>query len=119
MTVPHVAAAVVSAALAETLLYYDDPKLPAAPQAAFVKVMRTVPGLSSTQTGARLLAEGQYVCTGLGEQRSTTAMDLALERRGLSAFQGYTLGMFASEYLCPKDSLEALKDIQGLLNARG
>jgi hypothetical protein len=82
-----------------------------------VKVMRAVPGMTATQTPARLLADSQYVCTGLGLQRSPIAMDAALEKRGLSAFQGYTLGMFASEYLCPKDSLEALKDIQGLLSA--
>ena len=115
--VPHVAPPAVSAALAEVFLYYEDPKLPAAPQAAFVKVMRAVPGMTATQTPARLLADSQYVCTGLGLQRSPIAMDAALEKRGLSAFQGYTLGMFASEYLCPKDSLEALKDIQGLLSA--
>jgi hypothetical protein len=114
--VPHVAPPAVSAALAELFLYYDDPRLPATPQAAFVKVMRTVPGISSTQTPARLLGDGRYVCTGLGQQRNPTAMDAALEKRGLNAFQGYTLGMFASEYLCPADSLEALKDIQGLLN---
>jgi hypothetical protein len=116
--VPHIAPPVVSAALAELFLYYDDPKLPAAPKAAFVQVMRAVPGMPPVQTRARLLAEGQYVCTGLGHQRSAVAMDTTLEKRGLSAFQGYTLGMFASEYLCPKYSLEALKDLQGLLNTK-
>ncbi len=116
--VPHVAPPVVSAALAELFLYYDDPKLPAAPKAAFVKVMRAVPGISAAQTRARLLADGAYVCGGLGQGRSATSMDVVLGQRGLNAFQGYTLGMFASEYLCSKDSLEALKDLQDLLNAK-
>jgi hypothetical protein len=114
--VPHIAPPVVSAALAQDLLYYGDTQLPATPSGAFLKLVRMLPGLPSTITNARLVSAGQYVCTGLSHQRSPTVMDAVLVARGLSAFQGYAVGMFASQYLCSHYALEALKDLQGLLN---
>jgi hypothetical protein len=115
--IPHIAPTAVSAALAEAFLYYEDPDLPSSPSAAFLKLVRIVPGISSADTDARLLAAGQYVCAGLSHNVSTTTMLANLHGRGLSTFEGYTIGIFSAEYLCTQNALLALKDLQDVLNA--
>ncbi len=115
--IPHIAPPAISAALADAFLYFDDPDLPSSPSAAFQKLVRMVPGIPSADSDTRLLDDGQYVCTGLSHNTSTGVMLAQLEARGLSSFEGYTIGIFAAEYMCTKYALLALKDLQDILNA--
>jgi hypothetical protein len=110
--VPRIAAGAPAAALAEGTLYYGDPDLPAQPRAAFLQLIKAVPGTFSGVSAGAAVHDGELVCTGLSERQGLTRMLDTLTARHLTDFESYVVAEFAAEYLCPKQLVHGLADIQ-------
>ncbi len=114
--VPRLAPRPPAAALAEALLYYGDPNTPAQPQAAFLDLLHKVPTAFSGMTAPALVADGQLACVGLAHEKGADDVLSSLTARGLDEFEASLTAISATEYFCPQNSLQALKDVQEALN---
>ncbi len=112
---PVIAPRAPAAALAEALLYYGDPNVPAQPHQAFLAVIHKVPGAFSDDSDQAVVADGELACTGLGHHQSADQVIASLGNRQLTTFESDLVAISATEYLCPQDSLQALKDAQQAL----
>jgi len=113
---PRIAPSAASAALAEGVLYYGDPDLPAQPQQAYLTLVRKVGGAFSGDSDASIEQDGLAVCGDLGKHRSAAQVTRALSGRGLTPFESYVVSIFATLYDCPRYSQRALADVQEVLN---
>ncbi len=109
---PRLAPRSPAAALAEAILYFGDPNVPPAPDAAFLGLLHKVPSAFSNDTDQALVADGQLACTGLAHERGAGDVMDSLTSRGLDVFEASLVGISATEYFCPQDSLQALRDVQ-------
>ena len=109
---PLVAPRSPAAALAEAILYFGDPNVPSAPDAAFLGLLHKVPSAFSKDTDQALVAAGQLACMGLAHERGAGDVMRSLTSRGLDVFEASLVGIAATEYFCPGDNLQALKDVQ-------
>ena len=113
---PRIAPQAPAAALAEALLYYGDPNLPAQPRQAFLTVIHMVQGAFSDDSDQAVVADAQLVCNGLDHHQRADQVIASLTSRQLTEFEADLVAISASEYFCPQDSLQALKDAQDALN---
>ncbi len=113
---PRIAPRAPAAALAEAVLYYGDPLLPAQPEAAYLALIHKVSGAFTADTDASVVADGKLVCTRLARGQDASQVLQALIGRRLTPFDSYVVAIFAAEYFCAQDSLQALKDTQEALN---
>jgi hypothetical protein len=110
--VPRLAPRSPAAALAEALLYFGDPNAPPQPDEAFLALLRKIPSEFSQDTDQALVADGQLACAGLAHEQGADAVINSLSARGLDEFEASLVGISATEYFCPQDGLQALKDVQ-------
>jgi hypothetical protein len=113
--IPRLAPRPPAAALAEALLYYGDPNVPTQPDDAFLALLHKVPSAFSHDTDQALVEDGQLACNGLAHEQGADNVVASLTGRGLSQFEADLVGIAASEYSCPQDALQALKDVQEAL----
>jgi hypothetical protein len=66
-------------------------------------------------TDQSLVADGQLVCTSLAHFQGADHVIGSLTARGLSQFEASLVSISATENFCPKDNLQALKDVQQAL----
>ena len=112
---PKIAPRPAAAALAEEALYYEDPDLPAQPQAAYLHMVSVVPGTLAGTSNQTAVSDGRLACTGFAKQEGTSTVASSLEQRHLSFFQSYVVSEFAAEYLCPTQLPHALTDLRHAL----
>jgi hypothetical protein len=112
---PRLAPRPPAAALAEALLYYGDPNTPTQPEQAFLGLLHKVQSAFTGDTDQSLVADGQLVCTSLAHFQGADHVIGSLTARGLSQFEASLVSISATENFCPKDSLQALKDVQQAL----
>jgi hypothetical protein len=113
---PQIAPRTPSAAFAEAVLYYGDPKLPPQPRAAFLAIIHKVPDTFWGAPDAALVADGEAACDGLGHSENAASVLSSLGRRRLSQFESDLVAISAAEYLCPQDSAQAQQDARELLD---
>ncbi len=65
--------------------------------------------------GLALVADGQLACNGLALEQDAGDVTKSLTSRGLDPFEADLVGISATEYFCPQDGLQALKDVQEAL----
>jgi hypothetical protein len=70
---------------------------------------------TETDADEALVADGRLACAGLAHEQGADDVLDSLTRRGLSQFEAGLVGFDATEYLCPQDGLQALKDVQEAL----
>lgn len=116
--VPRIAPRNASAAVAEAVVYYGDPNLPAQPRQAFLAAIHKVRNTFSDDADRALVTDGELACNGLGHHQSADQMISSLRRRHLSRFESDLVAISAAEYLCPQDILQAVKDAHEILNHR-
>jgi len=114
--VPRIAPRPPSAALAEALLYYGDPNLPAQPAQAFLSLIHKVQGAFSDDSDRAVVADAELTCNGLDHHEGADQVITSLTSRQLNEFESDLVAIFAAEYFCPQDSLQAVKDAQDALN---
>jgi hypothetical protein len=114
--VPHIAAPALSAALALDILYYGDPRVPAAPVPAYLWLSHRAPDALDHATDARVVAAGRQVCRGLVAGESVAAMIDRVEAGGFSEFDSDVMAISASEFLCPSRLPTGLRDLEQVLN---
>ncbi len=112
---PRIAAVAPAAALAEGTLYFGDPHLPAGPRAAFLQLIKAVPGTFTGVPPRTAVNDGEMACTGLSERQDATQIIAVLTAHHLTVFEAYVVSEFAAEYLCTKQLAHALTDIQQAL----
>ena len=110
--VPRLAPRPPAAALAEALLYFGDPNAPSQPDEAYLALIHKVPSEFSQDTDQALVADGQLACAGLAHEQGADDVLNSLNSRGLDQFEASLVGISATEYFCPQDGLQALKDVQ-------
>ena len=83
---------------------------------------RCVPGAAaqgperfSHDTDESLEADGRLACDGLTHEQGADDVVDSLTHRGLDQFEASLVGITATEYFCPQDGLQALKDVQEAL----
>jgi hypothetical protein len=114
---PRVAIGEAAAALAEGVLYNDDPNLPADAQSAYLLVLKKMSGSFSGHSDASVLADGQVSCHDLGTHQSARRVLRSLQDRGLSPFEAYLVAIFSTKYFCSQFVSQALVDVrQSLLD---
>jgi Glycosyl hydrolases family 43 len=113
--VPRIASGDVAAALAEAVLYFGDPDLPASPKSAYLTLLHKVPGAFSGVSDADVIAEGELSCRELARHDSAAQIELALGRQSLNGFESDLVAEFAAQYFCPDDTLQALSDLRQAL----
>jgi hypothetical protein len=113
---PHLAPRAPAAALAEALLYFGDPNVPPQPDQAFLALLHKVPSAFAHDTDQALVADGHLACAGLTHEQAADDFIDSLIARGLNEFEASLVGISATEYFCPKDSLQALNDVQEALS---
>lgn len=109
---PRIARGDPAAALAEGVLYNDDPNLPAQPRAAYLLLLRKMSGSFSHDSDASVLADGMLSCRDLGSHQSAGQMLRSLRDRDLSPFEGYLVAIFSTKYFCPQYVRQALIDVR-------
>ena len=115
--VPRIAQVAPAAALAEGTLYFGDPHLPTQPAAAFLQLIKTVPGSFTNVSAKTAEDDGLVACLGLSQHKRAAQVVAMLTRHDLTVFESYVVAEFASEYLCTNQLSRALTDIQeALLN---
>jgi hypothetical protein len=112
---PRIAPRAPSAALAEALLYYGDPNLPAQPTQAFLSLIHKVRGAFSDDSDRAVVADAQLACTGLDHHQGASQLITSLTSRQLTEFESDLVAISAAEYFCPQDGLQAVKDAQDAL----
>jgi hypothetical protein len=113
---PQIAPRAPAAALAEAVLYYEDPALPAQPHQAFLALIHKVPGAFSDDANGTVVADAQLACRDLADFQNADQVVTSLTGRHLSTFESDLVAITATEYLCPQDNLQALKDLDTELN---
>jgi hypothetical protein len=114
--VPRLAAAAPAAALAEAVVYYGDPSLPKAPQAAYLALMRKLGGPPSATTNASLLTDASLTCGALGKGKNVGAILTTLNGRGLDTFDSHLVILLATEYQCQSRAAKATQVMVAALN---
>ncbi len=109
---PRLAPRPPAAALAEALLYFGDPNAPPQPDDAFLALLHKVPSAFSHDSDQTLVADGRLACTGLTHEQNVGDVMDSLTSRGLDQFEASLVGITATEYFCPQNGLQALKDVQ-------
>jgi hypothetical protein len=109
---PRVAQGDAAAALAEGVLYGNDPKLPTQPKAAYLYLVHNVSGSFSNDSYSRILADGQVACRDLETHQDVRQMLQSLRKRGLNPFEAYLAAIFSTKYFCPQYVQEALVDVR-------
>ena len=112
---PRLAPRPPAAALAEALLYFGDPNAPPQPNVAFLAMLHKVPSAFSNDTDKMLVADGHLACVGLTHEQGADDVIDSLTSRGLDQFEASLVGITATEYFCPQNGLQALKDVQEAL----
>jgi hypothetical protein len=113
---PRIAPRAPAAALAEAVLYYDDPGLPPQPHRAYLALLHKVPGAFSDDSDQAVGADAQLACRGLAHSLDADQIIASLTSKHLSAFEADLVAISATEYFCPQDSLQALKDLHAELD---
>jgi hypothetical protein len=114
---PQIAQGTPAAALAEAVLYNEDPNVPTQPQAAYLALLRKVAGSFSDDSDPSVVADGMLSCWDLSGHQSAQQILLALQQRGLTSFESFLVAIFSTKYFCPQYSLQALTDVrQSLIN---
>jgi hypothetical protein len=113
---PRIAPRPPAAALAEAVLYYQDPDLPLQPQQAFLTLIHKVQGAFAGDSSASLVTDGETVCLGLARRQSAGQIIGSLTDRSLTRFESYVTAVLAAQFFCAQDSLQALKDTQDALS---
>jgi len=108
---PRIAQGNPSAALAEGVLYNEDPDLPQQPQAAYLELLHKS-GAFSDDTDAHFVADGSLTCLDLGKHQDAQQILQSLQARRLSVYEAYLVAVFATKYFCPQDVPQALTDVQ-------
>jgi hypothetical protein len=109
---PRLAQGDASAALAEGVLYGNDPKLPTQPKKAYVYLVHNVSGSFSIDSYSSILADGQVACRDLERNQDVHQMLRSLGKRGLNPFEAYLAAIFSTKYFCPQYVQEALVDVR-------
>jgi Glycosyl hydrolases family 43/Protein of unknown function (DUF732) len=117
--VPRIVTGDVAASLAEAVLYYDDPDLPSSAESAYLALLHKVPGAFTGVSDTTALADGQVSCRDLARDESAQLVQASLGRRGLSAFESDLVAEFSAQYFCPQDSLQAIRDLNEVLDDQG
>jgi Glycosyl hydrolases family 43/Protein of unknown function (DUF732) len=112
---PHLAARQPAAALAAAEIYYGDPSIPKAPNAAYLKVLHLA-GVSATASNDALVAAGATACTDLAGKKGYEKIVAALEARKLSMYEAYLAIILAAQYQCPSHIPEATALMADALN---
>ena len=113
--IPKIPSGDVAAALAEAVLYYGDPNLPSSPTSAYLTLLHTVPGAFIGDSDASVVADGRLTCDDLAQHETALQIEQSLNRQELDPFESYLVAEFASQYFCPQDALQAVRDLrQGL-----
>ena len=112
---PVVAPRSPAAALAEALLYFGDPNAPPQPAEAFLALLHKVPSAFARDADQTLVSDGQLACAGLTHEQGAGDVIDSLTARGLDEFEASLVGISAAEYFCPRNALQALKDVQQAL----
>ena len=113
---PRIAPRAPAAALAEAVLYYEDPGLPAQPQQAYLALLHKVPGAFSGDSDHAVEADARLACRDLNDSQDADQVIASLTNSHLSPFESDLVAITATEYVCPQDSLQALKDLRDDLN---
>jgi hypothetical protein len=109
---PRIATGDAAAALAEGVLYNDDPNLPDQPRTAYLLLLRKMSGSFSRDSDASVLAEGMLSCDDLSRHQSARQMLRSLKRRGLNSFEVYVVAIFSTKYFCSQYAPQALVDVR-------
>jgi hypothetical protein len=109
---PRIARGDAAAALAEGVLYNDDPDLPAQPRAAYLLLTRTLSGSFSHVSEASDVADGMVSCRDLGGHQGAGQLLRSLERRGLTPFEAYVVAIFSTKYFCSQYVDQVLDDVR-------
>ncbi|MGA2836473.1 MAG: family 43 glycosylhydrolase [Acidimicrobiales bacterium] len=113
---PRIVTGDAAAALAEGVLYDNDPNLPAQPRSAYLTVLTKKSGAFAGISDDNLVTDGSDVCRALGNRESSGQILGSTKRKGLTAYEAYVLAIFATKYLCPQYAAQALVDVrQGLM----
>ena len=113
---PRIAPRAPAAALAEAVLYYEDPGLPTQPHQAFLALIHKVPGAFSDDSDQAVVADAELACRDLADYQDADQVIASLTSSHLSPFESDVVAITATEYFCPQDSLQALKDLRDDLN---
>jgi hypothetical protein len=109
---PRIATGDAAAALAEGVLYNNDPHLPTQPRSAYLLVLKKMTGSFSGDSDATVLADGQASCQDLGKHQSARQILGSLKGRGLSPFEAYLVAIFSTKYFCSQFVSQALVDVR-------
>jgi hypothetical protein len=109
---PRLAQGDAAAALAEGVLYGNDPKLPTQPKAAYVYLVHKVSGSFPSDSYSKTLADGQVACHDLERHQDVRQMLQSFRKRGLDPFEAYLAAIFSTRYFCPQYVQEALVDVR-------
>ena len=114
---PRIAQGDPAAALAEGVLYNEDPDLPSQPRAAYLLLLHKVGNSFSGVSNAAAVADGLLSCRELGQHQNAEAIVASLQNRGLTVFESYLVAMLSTKYFCPQDVPQGLVDIRQALVA--
>jgi glycosyl hydrolase family 43/uncharacterized protein DUF732 len=112
---PHLAAREPAAALAAAEIYFGDPALPKASEAAYLKVLHLA-GVSPTAKEAALVSAGGVACADLAKKKDYQEIIGALVGRHLSTYEAYLVLILAAQYQCSSRIPEATKLMGDALN---
>ena len=112
---PRIAQGDPAAALAEGVLYNEDPALPSQPGATYLQLLHKVGDSFSDDSNASAIADGMLSCRDLGQHQSAEEIVAALQDRKLTAFEAYLVAMLSTKYFCPHDVPQGLIDIRQAL----
>ena len=82
---------------------------------AFLALLHKVPSAFSHDPDQTLVADGHLACAGLTHEQGADDVMNSLTGRGLDQFEASLVAISATEYFCPQDGLQALKDVQEAL----
>ena len=114
---PRIAIGDAAAALAEGVLYSDDPNLPASPRSAYLTILKRMTGSFSGDSDQSVLADGALSCRDLGHHEDAKQMLRSFQKGGLTAFESYLVAIFSTRYFCSQYVTQAVVDVrQSLVN---
>jgi hypothetical protein len=109
---PRIARGDAAAALAEGVLYNEDPDLPSQPQAAYLLLTRKLSGSFSHDSDSSVLTDGQLSCRDLGKHQDARQILRSLGDRGLTTYEAYVVAIFSTKYFCSQYVTQALEDVR-------
>jgi len=89
--------------------------VPPRPDEAFLALLHKVPSAFAHDADQTLVTDGNLACAGLTHEQGADDVIDSLISRGLDEFEASLVGISATEYFCPQDGLQALKDVQEAL----